>query len=521
MSDAAALVLTAGEVLTMDAARPRATHVVVAAGRIAAVGGPEVAARVPGATTVDLGGRTLAPGFIDAHNHLSISALTPAAGDASGVRDPAELVAVLRAHAAAHPDHAWLRLVGWEEEHFGFPVDRHLLDAGAGDRPAVLVHYSLHQCVASSAALDRLGIGAGTPDPPGGEIGRAADGTPTGLLVERAWSAAHAASLAPYADRDRWADHIADRAQLLLRDGITAVHDAACSPEAESVYRAMARAGTLPISVLGMPHPAAILTNDPTGRLAGPPTGEGDERFRVGPLKLFADGGVAIALDTAVGGRPVRYGVLMDDLGDAAARGAARGFDLAVHAIGNAGVAHALDVLESVRVSSDRRLRVEHATVTGPAEWRRLAALDAIAVVQPGFVEHVGVQSGAVRFDDVHWLAFAGLAEAGVLLAGSSDDPCAPAAPLWCMARGVDRTTSTGIAFEPEQSVPFTDWLHAYTLGAAVAGSQQDERGRIVPGARADFVVLDTAGAAPCVQATWVGGVEVFRADDASVASGP
>ena len=211
----------------------------------------------------------------------------------------------------------------------------------------------------------------------------------------------------------------------------------------------------------------------------------------------------------------------MDDLEACAVRATDRGFRLAVHAIGNVGVSRALDVFETVarrRRDDDHRFRLEHAGVTGPSDWQRAAALGVIGVVQPGFVEHVGEQSRGVRFDDHHWLAFAGLAEAGVTLAGSSDDPCAPSAPLWCIDKGVRRTTSTGIAFEPEQSVPFADWLHAYTMGAALAGGQEDERGSITPGKRADLVALDTGSGTPRVAATWIAGECVWSDDDARFA---
>jgi predicted amidohydrolase YtcJ len=147
--------------------------------------------------------------------------------------------------------------------------------------------------------------------------------------------------------------------------------------------------------------------------------------------------------------------------------------------------------------------------VTAPAQWARLAELGGVAVVQPGFVEHVGIQSEGVRFDDHHWLAFAGLAEAGVTLAGSSDDPCAPAAPLWGAALGASRTTSTGIRFEPDQAVSVDDWLEAYTAGAAYAGGQEDERGRLTPGLRADLVVLDLDADPMQVVETWVAGERV------------
>jgi hypothetical protein len=516
MSVEPALAFAGGAIRTMDPHSRAADVVVVQGGRIAAVGPASLLDAWPDASRVDLGGHTLAPGFIDAHNHLSVAALAPSWGDASAIGSPDELVAVVRAHAAATPTSPWVRLHGWDEGATGYTPTAAELDAAGIERPVVVAHYSLHQCVVSTAALAELGIGRATPDPPGGEIGRAGDGQPSGLLLERAWSEAHARSMAAYADRDRWAEHVTARAYELVRDGITAVHDAACAPEAESLYAAMVAAGTLPVSVLALPHPSAILSNEQGARLDGPPTGDGDERLRVGPAKLFADGGIAIALDTTIGGHPVHHGLLMDDLEACAVTASSRGFRIAVHAIGNTGIDATLDAFAAVdaRGSADHRFRLEHAGVTGADQWRRLAALGAVAVVQPGFVEHVGIQSQGVRFDHHHWLAFAGLADAGVTLAGSSDDPCAPAAPLWCAAKGAGRTTSTGIRFEPEQAVPFDDWLEAYTAGAAYAGGQEHERGRLAVGLRADLVVLDLARDPAEVVETWIAGVPVYRRDD-------
>lgn len=508
-------VFAGGPILTMAPERPRADALVAIGGRIEAVGDRGLADRRPDARHIDLAGRTLVPGLIDAHQHLSISALHPRWHDVAAVADPSDLVAAVRAQAHAEPEAPWVRLRGWDDARWGFVPTRHQLDAAGVDRPVVLAHYTLHQCVASTAALDELEIGRSTPEPAGGEIEREPDGMPTGVLIERAWSRAHACSLAAYSDPDRWGEHIATHARSLWRDGITAVHDAACSPDAERVYRAMASGGELPIGVVALPHPAELLVNEHPGRFDGPPTGDAEGQFRVGPVKLFADGGVAIALDTRIDGQPVRFGLLMDDLETCALAAVEHGFRLAVHAIGNAGVDHTIAAFETVRRrlgDGDHRFRVEHAGVTGPHQWRRLAGLDVIAVVQPGFVEHVGIQSGGVRFDDHHWLAFAGLAEAGVRLAGSSDEPCAPVAPLWCASRGAGRVTSTGIRLEPDQAVDLPTWLHAYTRGAALAGGDEDERGSLAPGLRADFAILDLTGDEPLVDETWCGGTRVYAA---------
>jgi predicted amidohydrolase YtcJ len=502
---------TGGRVLTMDPAQAGSV-VVVDGDRIVAVGGRDLVAAHPDVDVVDLAGAILVPGFIDAHNHLSVAALHPRWRDVAGITDRDLLVEAIRIQDSAEPETAWIRLQGLDA--FAVPVTRHDLDAAGVDRPVIIADSTLHQCVVSSAALDVLGIGRDTADPPGGEIARDEAGDPTGLLIERAWSAAHARSMRDYADPEHWPLHIATRARTLIAEGITCVHDAACSGAAEATYRAMARAGTLPVGVLGLPHPAELLMNDVGSRLDGAPTGDGDEWFRVGPAKLFADGGVAIALDATVGGHRVQMGMLFDDLGEHAHRAVDRGFRIAIHAMGNAGVQAMIDVCTDVdrrHPDDDHRFRVEHAGVTGAEQWRRLAALDAVAVVQPGFVEHVGTSAAGLRFDDHHWLAFAGLAEAGVTLAGSSDDPCAPSPPLWGAARGLTRRTSGGIEFEPEQSLPFEEWLTAYTRGAAFAGGQEHERGSLTPGKRADLVVLDRADAGAVVLETWIGGTRVHR----------
>jgi predicted amidohydrolase YtcJ len=504
-----------GTVLTMVPGASPATALVIDADRVVAAGGPEIVP--PGAELIDVGGATITPGFIDAHNHLSIAALHPVWNDVHGVTDREVLIDAIQAQAAAEPEAEWVRCQGIDVTTVGMPVTRLDLDAAGIARPVIVADYTLHQCVVSSAGLDALGIGRSTSDPPGGEIKRGADGEATGILLERAWSAAHAVSMRDYADPDRWAEHIAARARELLAHGLTCVHDAACPPEAEAVYRAMARANTLPISVVAMPHPSALLTNDHQARLDGPPTGDGDERCRVGAMKLFADGGVAIAVDAAIQGNPVRFGMRFGDLEEHALAAIERGFRIAIHAMGNVGVDAMLDTCDAIARTypgRDHRFRIEHAGVTSPDQWPRLADLDAVAVVQPGFVEHVGTNVGEYGFDHHHWLAFAGLAEAGVTLAGSSDDPCAPVPPLWCMTRGVQRRTSGGRDFEPDQSVPFDDWLVAYTRGAAYAGGQEAERGMLAPGLRADLVVLDRNGPDghdAHVLETWVAGERVHR----------
>jgi len=500
----------------MDSAFPDPDVVVVDSGRIVAAGESSLSNAYRDAAIVDLDGLTLAPGFIDAHNHLSIAALHPRWRDVHGVTSLDEMLEEIRLQAEAEPEAEWVRVHSWTEwDHGVFPTAADIDSLGL-DRPVVVAHFSLHQCVVSSAALDVLGYGRTTPDPQGGEIARGPDGIPTGFLLERAWSTAHERSMAAFTDPDRWAEHIISRSRELHAVGITAVHDAAASPRAEDLYRSMAAAGSLPVSVLTMPHPAVMLSNDQGTRLDGPCTGEGDEWVRVGPMKLFADGGQAMAVDASVAGERLTMGVQMDDMSEHLAEAVRRGWRVAVHAEGNLAVGRTVEAFTAaskLRPDDDHRFRVEHAFVTSPAQVAQLRAIGAVAVVQPCFVERIGDVTSGTSFDDHTWLAFGAMSKAGVPLAASSDDPCSPFAPLWGSVKGATRTTDAGNVLEPDEAVPFEEWIRAYTMGAAYAGGQEAERGSLTPVKRADLVILDgplDATALPSVAQTWVAGKCVY-----------
>lgn len=508
-----------GTILTMAKSAAAPEVVVIAGGRITAVGAKGILDAFPDAFVHDLSGRTLCPGFIDAHHHLSLAALHPCWADLRGVTDEEGLARALEEQARRQPETPWIRAAGWSDVGSRFQPHRRQLDALGLDRPVLVAHYSLHQGVTDSRGLDSLGIGSSTPDPPGGSIGKDPDGTPNGLLVERAWSEAHRRSVAPYADPERWSGHIVTAARALWREGITAVHDTACSPEAERAYRMLADGGDLPLSVLACPHPASLFAPPEEDRLrGGPRTGEGDEWLRMGPVKLFADGGVAPAIDVHLQGQRVTFGALFVGLAEAVELAVSLGYRVAVHALGNAGLEEALGAFRASarrHPDEDSRFRVEHACLASAGQLRRLAALGGIAVVQPAFLDHLGRQVEGVVFDDAQWLPFAAIVQAGVTMVGSSDGPCTFSHPLAGAHLGVTRRTGTGAVLDQRQSVPLHEWIRAYTAHAAYAGGQEHERGSLEAGKRADLVVLDgplVEESPPGVAQTWVAGELVFDA---------
>lgn len=219
----------------------------------------------------------------------------------------------------------------------------------------------------------------------------------------------------------------------------------------------------------------------------------------MGPIKLFADGGLFVdadcdpAIDAHRDGQRFTAGLKFPGLVGDATAAAACGFRIAVHAMGNAGLQSALEAFEAVAQASggaDHRFRVEHVTLTSPAQLRRMAELGAVGVVQPGFLPRLGSWISHLGFQDAVWMPFTDLADVGMGLAASSDDPCADWQPLATSTFGVTRWTGREL-LGPDQALGYEDWLRAWTVGSAFAGGQEHERGSLTAGKRADLVLLD------------------------------
>ena len=506
-----AIVFYNGRILTMEAGAD-AEVLVVEGGRIVAAGDQTLLEAHPGAERRDLRGRYLIPGLIDAHHHLSIAALHPRWADLTQATTPEAVFEALREQAAREPKAAWIRAFNWRPT-AGAQVARQDLDDLQLGRPVILSHWTLHQCLVDSRGLAALGISRSTADPPGGHILRDDAGAPSGRLIEIAGSAAHEASVADYT-REGFADRLADRGRALLVEGITAVHDAAASPAAIAAYRELATRDALPISVLALPHSTDMLVNPDGATVEGLTPGEGDETFRLGPVKFFSDSGSQPALRGHRDGKEIELGTLSPGLAEGVRAVVARGWPVAIHANGSLGVDAALEAIAGADLPSAPRL--EHCVVMAAGQAERMAAVGARAVVQPSFVDMFATAAaGGFVFDDLEFAPFRCLSEAGVELAASSDAPCAEAHPLADCAFGVTRRGLNGFDLYPEQSLDYESWLQAATIGAARVGGQEDERGSLRAGKRADLVVLEgelDAEAPPRAAETWVAGERVYAA---------
>lgn len=423
-----------GTVLTMDPSRPLAEALAVNGGRIAGVGSAKQLESAATTKTVrmDLGGRTVCPGFIDAHCHFYQSTL-----DLVGVncrperaRTIPEIRERLREAAARSPAGTWVRAWGYDEARLieGRHPTREDLDAAAPRHPVLLLHVSCHQCVVNSAALGVLGIEPATPDPLNGWIGRDRQGRLTGILYETA--SADAENVCRLSLHHAHTDHLetyaVQHARRLYATGITRICDAGVVPQADSLYAALAASGRFKLRVHGLGLGAGGLFVPPDDRLRAPPE---NAHFRICGVKYFADGAEQCAICLRPGavarmffrglGRAVRggslkalrltqaarprlgrdgnfhFGMLFYDsarLHRYLKRTSEIGLGAAIHAIGNEGIRHTIEAAALMRRQGGDQaaLRIEHAMMMEPEQAIR--AEDALALYTRNAATVLGVQ---------------------------------------------------------------------------------------------------------------------------------
>jgi predicted amidohydrolase YtcJ len=414
----------------------------------------------------------------------------------------------------------WIVGFGWLDAKIGgFDLAKNDLDEISSDRPILLIQATFHQSVANSRALELMGITRSTRDPRCGTILRESDGMPTGVLVESAQVPTF--KLVMETDTEKLADLIEARAKELLKFGITAIHDPGVTPAAEAAYNKLHDEERLPVSVLMMPHGEAVLDNQLSYRLHGPVTGVGDERLRVGPVKLFADGATAetVAFSLIIGGQTINSGSYRDDFEEILFAATEKGFRVCVHSFGNATTDAVLTAFENAVIRApvgfEMRPRLEHVTLITTSQIKRLVAMGGCACIQPQFLSRAQ-NTKQVVLDDGKWYAYGDLVKGGVTVASSSDNPggfmdaCDPiqgSVMGSTMSDGADNITF------PDQVLPFEQWLWMYTAGGAYAGGQEKERGMLKKGMVADLVVLEgnlDPKNPPVVVETWVAGKQVY-----------
>jgi predicted amidohydrolase YtcJ len=477
-----------------------ASALLVDRGRVAAIGtAADLRRRFAGVPTLDLTGSVITPGLTDAHIHLTEWAFARAQVQLSGARSPEEAAARAADHAARRsvPASAWILGHGWSDHLWGGArPHRRILDDRLGGRPAALQSHDMHALWASSAALEAAGIGPDTPDPEGGRIQRDATGEPTGLLLE--WAGRLVTAAIPRPDADSLLDLVADAQAELHRYGIVSVHSLPGihmpDPDPLPLLLRLREQGRLRLRVL---QHIPLERLDDAIRL-GIRSGFGDDWIRIGGVKMFLDG--ALGSRTAWMREPYEDGSgcgmnTLDpaDFDRTVRRAAAAGIATTVHAIGDAAVCLALDVLRdpALRVPALPH-RIEHMQCCPADRFGDAAAAGITASVQPC---HLMTDW---RIADRYWgahrnrgtFAFASLLAAGTSLAFGSDAPVEPVDPrrsLFAAVHRQDEDGMPGAGWFPGERLSRRDALLCFTTGPAAAAGLPPPWGTLAVGAPADL----------------------------------
>lgn len=521
-------------ILVGDGTGRRATSLGLAQGRVVAL--DVDSSQVDPDRRIDLGGRTVVPGFHDAHCHTSWYGLSLGElqlGD-HDVHDLEDVYAAVAGAAQNQPPGSWIIGRGWHPLRLGGRSPRlQDLDRITTRHPVWLVASSGHASVVNSTALQMLDFGHLAGRSP---LQTDAQGNPTGLLEEDA----HACVLEqarPYSLEDVVAG-IGRAHEEYLAVGITSAQEAGVGAGlvghggAEmGAYQVARERGVLRVRTTLMPNAKALhdlhQSHDETlfGLGLGVRTGFGDDWLRIGAVKFFTDGSV-LAGTAGMHGGPEQPHYDDDWLRRRMIDAHRSGWQLAVHAQGDAAIDFVLDCFEEAlrrHPRPDARHRIEHASITTGQAVERMARLGVIPSPQGRFVGVVG--DGLLEILEPTQLANTYRArsflEAGIVLPGSSDRPCTEGVPLFGIHDMVNRRTDSGRPFGPGEALTTADALRAYSYGSAHAAFAENRVGTLNAGQLADLVVLDadpTASAPEAIReiavlATYVAGELVYDRD--------
>jgi len=515
------LILKNANVVTIDARQPQAQMVAIRSDRILLVGNNDAIPSVKGAGTreIDCHGKTVVPGFNDAHCHifslirklLSID-LSPAS-----VKSISDIKSAIRQRAQNIPPGEWLSATDYNE--FYLAEKRHPnrwdIDEVAPQNPVVLAHRSLHACVLNSLALSLAGITRETPEPPGGYIDRdPATGKPTGILWEMLGYIRE--KVTPSLSESEMLTGAARANQHYLSLGITSLQDATFVNDFNRwhTFRRFKDNGILK-SRLFMMFGAAEL---PHFQEHGLTFGAGDSQLRLGGIKVM--------LHEANGELQPPQSALNRQALDAHVAG----FPLAIHAVEQPEVTAAITTLEYVYSQLPQtglRHRIEHCSQCPPPLLRRLSQLPVVVVTQPPFLYYSGERYLAtLPAPQLKWLyRIQSIRRSGVVVAASSDSPVVPASPLVGIYAAVTRRAESGQVLLPGEAITAGQALAMYTIDAAYAAAEDDVKGSLTPGKLADIVVLsgNPLNTTPdeikdiFVEMTIIGGEVVWEAEPAQI----
>jgi len=484
---------------------PDAAAVAIRDGAILFVGGNEQAIEYRGDATrvIDLAGATVIPGLVDSHTHVfGLGALLDQV-NLVGVKTEEEAVQRIVARARSVPKGQWIVGRGWDEGAWAnhYP-DKALLSARVPDHPVYLESLHTFAGWGNQAALDAAGISATSPVPVGGEMHLGADGEPSGLFLNQAVQML--SSAVPPPSQEILTKQLLLGLERMAADGYTAIHDAGLDSARMNALEQLEATDRLPIRVYAM---LSLRDEDLIRRwIEKGPDQDTDSMLVTRTVKAYYDGalgsrGARLLYDYA--DKPGYRGVSGDDYGfnrELCAAAMKAGFQVAIHAIGDAGNREAIDILETVfrddPSTMANRHRIEHAQVMSPEDIPRLGQLGIIASMEPPHAMEdkawAEQRLGPERIRGAY--AWRSLRQAGARLTFNSDNPGSDHDIFYGLHSAVTRQDKEGQpegGWYPEQKVTIEEALRGYTTWSAYASFREDESGVIAPGRWADLTVMD------------------------------
>ena len=498
-----------GRVYTADTAGSFAEAVAVAAGRIVAVGSTaELAGLYPEAEQVDLNGRTMVPGFIDAHNHYLATGEGLQSIDARYPEiDSVEALAAAVAKAAATtPAGKWVSGFGFDHAKYARTPTRWDLDAATQDHPVAIRHVSGHYLLVNTRALEMAGVDDTTADPKGGSFARDSVGRLTGLCLDAAAGlvepvavdiGSHGPNFHVEASIDELVGAVDAAGRAYVAAGLTAVCDAQVTKREMAGYRQAQRRGKWWVRVACMPLSHQLTEYGEVGLASG----FGDDMLWLGPMKFYMDGsliGGTAVFEEPYGEHGEFSGLLYwepDEMREMVVEAHRQGWQVGIHTQGDRAIDAVLDAVEAAMEAHPRpdpRHRIEHCGYPRPDQIERMARLGVIAVNQPNYLHDQGDEFLTRLGERGEWLQpMRAELDAGVRIALSSDADVTTYRPLETIANAVARTTMSGRPIGLEQALTVEDAVSAHTIYAAFSIVAEDRLGSIEPGKLADLAVLD------------------------------
>src|SRR5882724_1992147 len=494
------LILHNGHVATMNPSEPVAEAVAISRGRFFAVGknADVLNLAAPGVRKMDLSGKTVLPGFIDAHSHPAAAGLSHLRMVDCDLRSISAIQAALRERAAKTPAGAWVLGFKYDDTKTsdGRPLSISDLDAAVPDHPVQIEHRGGHTAYCNSLAFQKAGIDDKTPDPAGGKIDHhPATGKLNGRVAESAREILDKA-IPQTLTRDDHREGVKLISKMLAKTGITSAHEAQGTPTDLLAYQDAHEAGELlyrAYCFINYRHIDSLIA-------AGVRTGLGDDWVRVGAMKLVCDGSISertARLSTAYEGRPNDFGILVmteDELYSYGRKAHLAGWQIGTHANGDVGIDTTLRVYERLQRENPRhdpRFRLEHCTMINDDLVARVAALGAIPTPFSTYVYYHGEKMkyyGAERLN--HMFALRSFLDAGIRATQASDYPPGEFIPMMALQSEVTRTDTKGNVWGPKQKITLEEAIRVGTINGAYASYEENLKGSLEAGKLADLVVL-------------------------------